>query len=805
MKTTARVVVIGGGIVGCSLLYHLTKLGWRDVVLVERDELTSGSTWHAAGNLPNFSMSWNIMKMQHYSNRLYARLEQETGAAVTRHVTGSIRLAHTADRMREFHHVVGMAKAQGIGFEMMGPNQIKDRYPFIELDGLEGGLWDPDDGDIDPSQATQALAAGARRGGAEIYRFNPVERLERSPTGEWLVHTKQGTIAAEIVVNSGGYRAGEVARMMGHYLPMVPMQHQYLVTDDIPELAARDGLLPLLRDPDVSYYLRQERKGLLLGPYEWDCKSWGEDGIPPDFGMELLPDDLDRLERYIEGAIAQVPILGSVGIKRVVNGPIPYTPDGNPMIGPIHGLENAYLCCGFSFGIVQGGGGGKAMAELLVEGETEWDLWNLDSRRFGEHATKRYTVARAVELYQHEYGVGYPIEERPAGRPAKTTPLYERLKAKGAQFGARGGWERATWFPRKGETASGKPTFGRAEWFATVGEECRAVRERVGLLDLAGFSKFEVGGPGAATFLDGIIAGALPKPGRIALSYGLTGKGGVLVETTITRLEPDRFYLCSAGSAEWHDGQWLEQRRPRDGTVAIANVTAQFGTLVLAGPRSRDLLAAVTEADLSNAAFPWLSAREIEIGYAKLRALRVNYVGELGWELHVPMAYLVDVYDRLMAAGEPFGIADFGIYAVDSLRLEKGYRGWKSDLSHEYGPDESGLARFVKPEKGNFVGRDALAKRRQQPPKERLVPLLVDTAEFDAPASSIVWQNGSRVGMVSSSGWGYTVKSSISLAFVRSDLANPGTRLEVEIFGEARPAVVAEESLYDPKNARLKA
>ena len=805
MKTHARVVVIGGGIAGCSTLYHLTRLGWRDVVLVERDELTAGSTWHAAGNCPNFSTSWNIIKLQHYSNTLYARLEDEVGQPINYHRTGSIRLAHSRDRMDEFHQVSAMARAQGIDFEILTPAECRARYPYLELHELLGGLWDPGDGDIDPSQVTQALAAGARAGGAEIYRQNPVEAIARNQDRSWRVQCRDGDITAEIVVNAAGYRAAEIGRLVGLKLPIVSLQHQYLVTGPIAELQQRDARLPLLRDPDDSYYLRQERDGLLLGPYEWDCKTSWAGEVPADFGKELHADDLDRLEPYINAAIARVPILAEGGVQRVINGPIPYTPDGLPLVGPAYPLENFYHCAAFSFGIVQGGGAGKCMAEIIAEGEAEWDIWMLDPRRYTEYANRAYTEARAIELYQREYDIAFPFEERPAGRPAKTTPLYDVLRQKGAMFGARGGWERATWFPPDGAAAVQRPSFRRTNWFQTVGEECRAVRERVGVLDLGGFSKYAVSGPGAAGFLDRLIAGRLAGVGRITLSYFCTPKGGILSEMTITRLAEDRFYLCSAATAEWHDHQWMLCHLPGDGAVQLENVSARYGTLVLAGPRARDVLGKITDADLSNQAFPWLSAREIEIGFTAVMALRINYVGELGWELHVPAQYQLPVYQAVMAAGAEFGIADFGMYAMESLRLEKCYRAWKLDMTHEYTPLEAGLDRFVKLDKDDFIGKAALLRQKQMGVAERLVPLLVEADDADAPACATVFENGATAGLVTSGGYGYAVERSIALAYLRADLTAPGSEVEIDILGQRRKAIVAEEPIYDPTNARLRA
>jgi dimethylglycine dehydrogenase len=807
MQSSARVVIIGGGAVGTSALYHLAQLGWTDTLLIERDELTSGSTWHAAGNCPNFSTSWNVIKFQRHSTKLYARLGDEVGYPINYHVTGSIRLAHSRERMDEYKHVAAMARAQGIEFAILSPDEIKSRYPFITLDGIKGGLWDPLDGDIDPSQLTQAFAKGARDLGAKIERFTKVTRIERRAGGDWLVRTTKGDVACEVVVNAAGYRAGEVMAMVGKYLPIVSMSHQYLVTQAIPELEQRKDKLPLLRDPDTSYYLRQERSGLLLGPYEWQATPHWLDSIPDEFANQLYPDDLGRLESYIEAAIERVPILGSVGVQRVINGPIPYSPDGNPYIGPTHGLPNFYQCCCFSFGIAQAGGAGKTISEWIVHGEPEWDFWAFDPRRYTDYATKTYVVNKAIELYQNEYAIGFPVEERPAGRPAKTTPLYDKLKSKRAFFCARGGWERAAWFPREGEQPKQTLSFHRGEtaYFGAVAEECKAVRERVGILDLGGFTKVIVEGAGAAAWLDGLICGRMPKLGRISLSWILNDKGGILSEFTITRLGPDRFYLASAAAAEWHDLDVLNAHLPKDGSVRIENASGRYGTIILAGPKARDVLSAVTDADLSNAAFPWLSAREIEIGFARMLALRVNYVGELGWELHAPVEHLVATYDALWAAGAPHGIHDFGMYAMDSLRLEKCYRGWKGDITHEYSPLMAGFDRLVAFDKPAFIGREALLKEHNSGPKERLVPLILDDAgTADAPYCSPVLSDGVIVGITVSGGYAHTLGRSVALAYVRADLAKVDTQFEIEILGDRRRATVGTDPLYDPSNARLR-
>jgi dimethylglycine dehydrogenase len=807
MKAQARVVVIGGGAVGCSALYHLARLGWTDAVLLERDELTAGSTWHAAGNCPNFSTSWNILKLQRHSTALYERLAREVGYDINYHLTGSIRLAHTADRVDEFRHVVSQGRAQHIDFELLSPAEIKARHPFIEVDGLRAGLWDPKDGDIDPAQLTQALAKGARDLGASVCRHTRVTGLRQLPGGGWRIETTSGSIEAEYVINAAGYRGGEVAAMIGEYLPIVTLSHQYLITEDIAALSERGSLrLPLLRDPDVSYYLRQERHGLLLGPYELHGRAHWLEGLPGEFAHQLFEDDLGRIETYIEAACARVPILGTVGVKRVINGPIPYAPDGNPLMGPATGVRNFFHCCAFTFGIAQAGGAGRIIAEWVVNGEPDWDVWPLDSRRYLPFANRTYVLAKALETYQNEYGVAYPQEERPAGRPAKTSPLYERLRAAGAVYGARGGWERAVYYAQPGDPPGSECSFRRPHWHRAVARECAAVASAVALLDLPGFTKFEVTGRGAAAWIDTLIAGQLPREGRAALNYCCSPRGGIVTEMTVSRLAGERFWLVSAAAGERHDEDWLHAHlSQRHDPVAIANLTARYGSLIVVGPRSRELLTRITDADLSNDAFPWLAVRTISIGYTEVLAMRLNYVGELGWELHVPSEHLTGVHELLVGAGRDLGLTHFGLYAMDSLRLEKCYRSWKVDLTTEYTPFRASLDRFVRPDKpADFIGKEALRREVAEGPAERFVPLLVDAGDADAAAVSIVYRGKDVVGLVTSGGYGYRLDRSIALAYVRTDLSRPGTELEVEILGERCRAVVGREPLYDPENLRLR-
>jgi len=808
MVEHARVVIIGGGAAGVSSLYHLAKAGWTDCLLLEQNELTSGSTWHAAGNCPTYSTNWSVLKLQKYSAELYRRLGEEVGYPINYHVVGAIRLAHTRERMDEFEHVRSMALANGMEYEVLPPEEIQARHPFVTLDDLKGALWDPYDGDIDPAQLTQALAKGARDLGAAIRRFTKVTALAQLPDGRWRVSTHNGAeIVAETVVNAAGYRAGEIMAMIGRTLPLVTMSHQYLVTEDVPELVARTERLPLMRDPDVSYYLRQERSGFILGPYEWRATPMWLDGAPEDFSFKLWNDDIDRLETYVTAAMERVPPLASAGVRRVVNGPIPYSPDGNPYVGPEHGLRNFFHANTFSFGITQAGGAGKALAEWVIHGGPEWDLWPFDRRRYTRYADAAYTRAKAIEVYQNEYAPAYPNEEREAGRPLKTSSLYASLKAKGAHFGARGGWERAIFFDPEDRVTDHTLSFRRRRsWWSAIAAEVQAVRERVGVADLPGFSKFEVSGAGAETFLDSVTCSRLPQLGRVGLAYALTDRGRILSEFTIARIAPDRFYLIAAAAAEWHDLDVLRTNLPIGGSVQIANRSDEIGTLVVAGPRSRELLGHVTAADLSNTAFPWLAARTIDVLEHSVLALRINYVGELGWELHAPMERLPEIYDALTAAGPNYGLRDFGLYAMDSLRLDKCYRGWKTDLETGYTPYEASLDRFVSLQKPAFVGREAVIGEARRGAAQRFTPLtLDDDGDADAPSCAPVMFRGRNVGLVTSGGWSFTLSKSVALAYVRSDLASPGTKLEIEIFGERRAATVGREPLYDPGNARLRA
>ena len=810
--TTARVVIIGGGVVGTSSLYHLAKAGWHDCVLLEKNELTAGSTWHAAGNVPTFSTSWALMNMQRYSTELYRRLGEAVDYPMNYHVTGSIRLGHSKERMQEFERARSMGVYQGMALEILSPDETRERYPFLETHDLEGSLYDPADGDIDPAQLTQALAKGARDLGARILRHTPATGVSRE-NGEWIVHTEKGDIRCEIVVNAAGYyaqRVGEWFRPFGgRRVPMAVMSHQYLLSEKITELEAYSEVegrkLPLLRDVDTSYYLRQEKNGFNLGPYERGCKAhWvtPDDPMPEDFSFQLYPDDLDRLEWYIEDAMARVPLLGQAGISKVINGPIPYTPDGNPLIGPMPGVPNAFEACVFTFGIAQGGGAGKVLAEWVSEGATEWDMWSCDPRRFTDYTDDDYCVAKAREVYGHEYDMHFPWHEWPAGRPKKVSPAHEKVMQLGAQFGAYGGWERANWFAAAGDDVSEEATFTwnrSGPWEPRIHEECATVRDGVGVLDLPGFSRFNLSGRGAAEMLRGLIAGALPKVGRMNLGYFPDQRGRILTEMSIMRHSDEHFTLITAAAAQWHDFEHL--KRNLASGVELTDHTREFDTLIVTGPKSRHLLQTIgTDADLS---LPWLSLQRAALGGHDCMLARVSFAGELGWEIHAANAHIPEIYDAVLEAGAK----PFGMWALNSLRLEKGYRAWKGDLSTDYSLLEAGLDRFIRFDKPqNFPGKAALLAEKERGIAKRFATLIVEAGDADAPYMSTIWHNGKIVGETTSGGWGYRINASVALAMLRADLAIPGTVVEVEIYGERRRAVVQpDQPLWDPKNERLRA
>ncbi|MEW2918827.1 MULTISPECIES: GcvT family protein [Ruegeria] len=810
--TKARVVIIGGGVVGTSSLFHLAKRGWTDCVLLEKNELTAGSTWHAAGNVPTFSNSWAIMNMQRYSTELYSGLAEEVDYPMNYHVSGSIRLAHSKERMQEFEHAMAMGKYQGIPMEMWTPEQAKERYPFLETHDLEGVLYDPTDGDIDPAQLTQALAKGARDMGAKIIRFCPATNVTQHDDGTWTVHTDQGDIACDYVVNAAGYYAQRVGEWFkpfgGRTVPAMVMSHQYLLTDEVPEVEAwskeHGGKLPLLRDVDISYYLRQEKNGFNLGPYEPNCKGhWmtEDDPMPEDFSFQLWNDDLDRIEDIMMDAMERVPLMATSGVGRVINGPIPYAPDGLPLIGPMPGVKNAFEAHSFTFGIAQGGGAGKVLAEWIVDGHTEWDMWAVDPRRYTDYTDQDYCNQKGMEVYGNEYAMHFPHHEWPAARDKKLSPVHAKVRELGGVMGVYNGWERANWFAQPGDDTSleATHTWGRSgPWEQRIKEECEAVRDNCGVLDLPGFSRFMVKGEGAAEALRGLVAGGLPKVGRINLVYISDDRGRILTEMSCLRLGEDEFVMITAATAQWHDRDILVNAMPAG--VSVEDVTTTRDTLIVTGPKSRDILSGLSDADLTTG---WLTHQAATVAGQPAYLIRVSFAGELGWEVHALNEHMPAIYDAIIDAGAK----PFGMYALNSLRIEKGYRAWKGDLSTDYSLLEGGLGRFVKLDKPqDFPGKAAIQNEKQQGVKKSFVTLTVDAGDCDAPYMSCIWQNGEIVGETTSGAWGYRVGKSIALGMIKAELANPGTELEVEIYGRKCRAVVEEDQpLWDPQNERLRA
>jgi dimethylglycine dehydrogenase len=814
MKSQARVVVIGGGAVGVSTLYHLTKKGWSEVALIERKELTSGSTWHAAGLLPLFNMSYSVGQIHKYSVALYQRLQEETGQDVGLRQCSNIRLAMNRDRMDEYHQYAGVAETIGVTVEFLTPQQVKELWPLCNVEGLVGAIHHPEDGYVQPADVTQAMARGARAGGAEIYRQTTVVGIERTRSGEWLIRTDKGDIACEHVVSATGNFARRTGAMVGLDVPVIPVEHQFIVTEPHPAIVERhkQGLpeMGVLRESDGSWYMREEAGGLLLGPYEHGAPCCYLDGPREDAEYELFPEDLARLTPHIEAAINRVPAFGEVGVKEVYNGAIPYTPDGSPIVGRAWGLENFWLNEGHSFGITAAGGAGWQLAEWIVEGEPTIDMLGVEPRRFGDYATKAYLRQKNEEAYASVFTIHYPDEERPAGRPLRMAPCYDRMKALGAVFGQKFGWERPNWFAPEGTPQEDHWSFRRSRWLEPVGNECKNVAENVGLLDMTAFAKARISGPGAEAFLDRLVANRLPKSiGRVNLCHALNTRGGVHSEFTIMREAPDSFYLVSAGAYQRLDHDWLKKHMPpsdgHGGSVQFQNLTGALGVLVVAGPKARELLARVSDADLSSAAFPWLTGQEITVGLAPVRALRVNFVGELGWELHHGLEYQNHIFDALMDAGRDLGLKPFGIRAMDSLRIEKSYRLIGTELSIEYAAYESGLDRFVHPNKGDFIGRDALVRWRERGFSNAFVTLEVhDVTDADALGNNPIYADGRLVGRATGGNYGFRVDKSLALAMVRPEHAATGTELEMTILGTRHRVTVIPESPYDPDNVRLR-
>ena len=795
MKSTTRAVVIGGGIAGCSTLYHLTQEGWSDVVLVERDELTSGTTWHSAAQVTNFGMNQTMVGLKTHSIKLYKELRDDPDYPVGyNHGDGGIRLANTESQMEGYRHFASMARGMGVEYEVIDAAECQRRNPLISTDNLVGGLWDGEDGHIDPAQLCAALTRRARKAGAEVYRKTDVTGLTQHKDHSWTVHTNQGHIHAEVVINAGGYRVNEIAAMMGTHHPVASMEHQYFLTEEIPAIRDAGHRIPLLRCPISDYYCRQEKNGLLLGFYEQDCKTWGMDGISPDFTMDLCPDDLDRVTDVLEGAIARMPVLAETGIHTIVNGPITYTIDGAPLVGPIPGKRNAYCIIGLRAGLGEGGGHGWLLAQQIVHGEACYDTWCLDPRRFTGHGNVELTALKAIEDYQNEFRFHFPHEHRPAGRPVKTTPLTPILAGEGAEFTTVNGWERVDYIkpsPDFTETHS----FRFNEAFDVVADEVAAVQNGVGLAEVNGFNRIEISGPGARDFIDHMFCGKITRNrGRVGLGYLLNQHGMLKGEATIANLPDGRIWYGSAAAAEWHDMDWLAEHAPWD--VSLRSLTNDYTILVLAGPKAREVMQSVSRADWSAQAFPWLSVREAFIGIAPAVVMSVSFSGELAYEIHLPNNQLYAAYLALRKAGEAHGLRLFGARAVDSMRLEKGFLHWKSDILTEFDPFETGLDRFVDLSR-DFLGKPALVERHAKGVSKRLVTLALESDDAPAHPGASVMLDENVVGTVTSGDWGHRVEENLAYAFVDPDLSATGTQVSVDVLGELIPAQVIEPSPYD--------
>ena len=804
MRSHARVVVIGGGAVGASCLYHLAQAGVGDCVLVEKDELTSGSTWHAAGNIPTCANTWLGMRAGNYAWRLYRRLAEAVGHHITCRHTGAFWPAHTRDRMDFFRHLAGVSKSAGFELAMVTPGEMHAMHPHWRAgDSVLGGLHDPYECDIDPSQLTHALAAGARAGGAEVVRFARVTGMERTRTGEWKVRTGNGSIVCEAVVNATGFHGAEVARLAGQHIPVATLQHQYLVTGPVRALEEDAGLFPLVRDPDIRYYLRRERASLLFGSYGHPGRPAFTGGVPDDFAHQLFPDSVDDIAGVLEGAVAHVPLLAEAGVQRFVNGPIAYAPDALPICGPASGIPNFYHACAIQVGITQAAAAGKAIAEWITEGETEWDLAAWDPRRFGDWATEEHARARAVELYGLQYAIPYPHRILASARPLQRTPLHETLAARGAVFGTIGGWERAFWLDRERRHDPDRLSLRDDEpWREAVRLECEAVRDRVGVMDHGGFTRYEVDGPGATAFLERVFCGTVPRTGRVKLSYMLTPKGMIWSEATVARLDENRYLLCGPTLAERRDFDWLRRFAPHDGSVTLGMGSAHDAALMVMGPESRTLLSRLTTADLSAAAAPWMSAAQFEVTGRLVTALRVSYVGELGWELHLASSDLAAVYDAIRDAGSDLGLVDFGSWALNAMRLEKGWHAWGADIGTEYSLFDAGLERFVRCDKPEFVGRDAVLRQREVESTWRFTGFVIEGGDADPLPGDPILLNGRCVGHVTSGGTGFRIAQRLALGYVMRERFEPGREFEVEILGERRRAIVSPMPFYDPRNLR---
>ena len=806
MRTHARAVVIGGGVIGCSILYHLTKLGWRDVILLERDELTSGSTWHAAANIHGLHDSTNISRIQHYTMNLYKELEQETGQGCGVFKSGSLYLAQTENREHQLRLQASKARLYGINFHEISRDEATRLHPLVNFDGIRCIMFEPDGGNVDPSGVTQAYAAGARQNGAEVMRFTPVTATEPQPDGTWIVRTPNGHIRTDWVINAAGLWGREVARLAGIDLPLQPTEHQYFVTEPIAEIDAMDRRLPSVADRDGEYYLRQEGKGLLIGAYERDYRLWAENGTPPDFAHDLFPDDLERIEQNIMRAIERLPAVEQAGIKRGINGPVIWSPGSNALFGPVPELRNYFCCNGIIPGFSQSGGMGLAAAQWIIEGETHYDLFPWDLARFGAWATPEFTKAKVGDQYAHRFSIHFPNEERTAGRPVRTRPVYAMQQDMGAVFGLSYGWEHPLWFAAQPGTVDTNG-FTRQNWWAPVGDECRMLRDRAGIIDISNFAKYRVAGPGAEDWLNAVFANRMPEiTGRSCLTPLIGARGGIAGDATVTRTADDEFWVISSGIAERYHKRFFDAVPLPDRTTFESMTEAMCGFSV-AGPQSRAILQRLTRTSLATGDFPFMRSRMIDIAGVRALALRVSFTGDLGWELHFSTEDQLYLYAELLKTAKMFGGGPVGSRALMSLRVEKGYGSWSREYSPEYWPQEVGLDRLCKMDKA-FLNKAALARVLNNPVREQMVLLALDADETDASNADAtsgepIFRNGQGIGHVTSGTYGYTVGQSLAIGFVKD--AQPGDRVEVMVLGRPHPATILAEPPFDPTGARLRA
>ncbi len=804
MRTHAQAVVIGGGVVGCSILYHLTKLGWTDVVLLERSELTSGSTWHAAANIHGLHDSTNISRLQHYTMTLYKELEVETGQSCGIFQPGSLYLAQTPEREHQLRLQAAKARRYCMNFHEVSRDEAERLHPLVDYDGIRCIMFEPDGGNVDPSGVTNAYAVGARQRGAEIHRFTPVTGTEAQPDGTWIVRTDTGDIRTPWVVNAAGLWAREVAAMAGVTLPLIPTEHQYFVTETIPEIAALDRRLPSVSDRDAEYYLRQEGKGLLVGAYERDMRFWAEDGTPPGFGHELFPDDLDRIEPNMLRAIARVPAVGTAGIKRVINGPMIWSPDSSVLFGPVPELTGYFACCGIIPGFSQNGGMGKLAAEWMIEGEPSMDLFAWDIARFGHWADKAFTRARVADQYAHRFKIHFPTEERGAGRPVRTRPAHGVQSDMGAVFGLNYGWEHPLWFAADGEPREETAGFTRQNWWEPVGREVRMLRERAGIIDISNFARYAVTGPRAHGWLDALFANRIPvEPGRTCLTALIGKRGGVAGDFTVACLAEGDYLIVGSGMAERYHQRFFRAVPVPEGTE-MRSVTEETCGFNVAGPLSRDLLQGLTNTSLAPEDFRFMAARRLTLSGIDVTAIRVSFTGDLGWELHCAVADQVALYTALLDAGAPFGAGPVGGRALGSLRIEKGYGSWGRDYSPEYWPQECGLAGLVKPDKP-FLNKAAWQAIADKGPRERMAMFEIKATDADATGGEPIFlPDGTPIGQVTSGAYGYSVGKSLAIGYLKAPFHAPGQTVEVAVLGRMHRARHLERPPFDPDGLRLR-